>query len=680
MKESIPRSTVRVPKALRAAVDIGGTFTDLVVHDPNLGTIQTHKVLTTPDDPGRAMLQGIDELGVVTDIDFLVHGTTAGLNALLSRSGDRVALVTTDGFRDVALIGRGENSNIWSLRPHKPAPLVAREDIRSVRERVRFDGSIELALSEDDVRSLAQWLKDESIQSVAVCLLHAHTNPVHERRVKELLLRATADLSVVLSHEVAPEQGEFERTSTTVATGYVARRIDDYLRKLVLELKSRDCSAPLHVMRSSGGICSVEQVACQPIQTIFSGPAGGVVAAEALARTLTHPNLIAIDIGGTSSDVSLIVAGRRSFSREEKIGDQVVRMPVVEIHSIGAGGGSIARVEGGGLRVGPESAGARPGPACYGQGGEAPTVTDAQVVLRRIDPKWFLGGRMPLDVSAAERAVGQLAASVGLGLEEAAEGILAVANAKMANAIRTLGLRRGIDPRHFTLLAFGGAGPLHGTALAEELGIEEVLIPFATGVLSAWGMLHADIRHDLSAPFLTSASGASARQALFRIIAELRSKGEWLLAQEDVSVPQREYLVHADMRYVQQEHSIAVRICETEDFIETFHNTYLEQYGHNMPGAPVEFVNVRLAAIGRIGADCRSDHPQRARREESSRPIRIEGAWVEARVLHRDSMPPDVEIPGPAVILESSSTTLLPPDWRARQERDGNLFLRKNRP
>jgi N-methylhydantoinase A len=668
-----------MPRALRVGVDIGGTFTDLVVHDPALGTIETHKVLTTPDDPGRAMLQVIDELHLATDIAFLVHGTTAGLNALLSRTGDRVALVTTAGFRDVVIIGRGDNRDIWSLRPPKAAPLVAMEDIRTVRERLRWDGSIELPLNEDDVRSLARWLEAESIKSVAVCLLHAHTNPVHERRLKELLLREVADLSVVLSHEVAPEQGEFERASTTVATGYVARRIDTYLKKLVLELQSRDCSAPLHVMRSSGGICSVDQVARQPIQTIFSGPAGGVVAAEALSRVLKHPNLIAIDIGGTSSDVSLIVEGRRSFSTEEKIADQVVRMPVVEIHSIGAGGGSIARVEGGGLRVGPQSAGARPGPSCYGQGGQAPTVTDAQVVLRRIDPDWFLGGRMTLDVGAAERAVGQLAGSLGLTLEEAAEGILAVANAKMANAIRTLGLRRGIDPRHFTLLAFGGAGPLHGAALADELGIEEVVVPFATGVLSAWGMLHADIRHDLSAPLLISASGSAAREALFRVIAELKSKGELLLTEDGVPEPKRQYLIHADMRYAQQEHAIAVTICETEDFIATFHATYLARYGHSMPAAPVEFVNVRLAAVGQIGAECCTDHRPSVWREEYRRPIRVNGAWVEARVLHRESMPLDVEIPGPAVILETSSTTLLPPGWRARQGRDGNLFLRRSR-
>jgi N-methylhydantoinase A len=363
---------------------------------------------------------------------------------------------------------------------------------------------------------------------------------------------------------------------------------------------------------------------------------------------------------------------------EEKIADQVVRMPVVEIHSIGAGGGSIARVEGGGLRVGPESAGARPGPACYGQGGLAPTVTDAQVVLRRIDPQWFLGGRMTLDVGAAERAVGRLAENLGLGLEEAAEGILAVANGKMANAIRTLGLRRGIDPRHFTLLAFGGAGPLHGAALAEELGIEEVLIPFATGVLSAWGMLQADIRHDLCAPLHTSASGPAARQALARIVAELMSKGELLLTEEGVPHEKRKYLVHADMRYVQQEHSIAVPIGETEDFMASFHAAYLARYGHSMPGAAVEFVNIRLAAIGQIGAGCHSDQRQSVRREEYKRPIRINGVWAEARVLHRESLPSDVDVQGPAVILESSSTTLLPPGWRARQGRDGNLFLRKH--
>jgi N-methylhydantoinase A len=664
-----------MPKPLRVGVDIGGTFTDMVVHDTVRGTIRTHKVLTTPADPSKGMVQAIEELGRSAEIEFLVHGTTAGLNALLSRTGNRFALVTTEGFRDVVLLGRGANAEIWNLRPQKPAPLVAPEDIRTLRERVRFDGSVEVPLNVEDVASLAAWLEDCDIKSVAVCFLHAHTNPTHERQLKQLLLQTLDDVSIVLSHEVAPELGEFERTSTTVATAYVARSIDAYLKNLVRQLHAGYCTAPLHVMRSSGGICEVAQVVHQPIQTIFSGPAGGVVAVEVLARKLARPNLIGIDIGGTSSDVSLVIDGQRSLSVEEDIGGQVVRMPVVEIHSIGAGGGSIARVETGGLRVGPKSAGARPGPACYGRGGTEPTVTDAQVVLRRIDPGWFLGGRMALDVTAAERAVGGVATRLGLRLEAAAEGIIAVANAKMANAIRTLGVRRGIDPRDFALVAFGGAGPLHGAALAGELGISEVVIPFGTGVLSAWGMLHADIRHDFSAALAGSASDSSVREELTRAIAVLEAKGRALLEEAKIPNGQREYLTTVDMRYTGQEHYVAVDYSPQDDCVAQFHRRYADRYGHSMPQSAVEFVNVRCAAIGRIGVECSGEDRASDSTPMSTREVYIDGAWVDTRIVYRNSM--DAEVPGPAIILEDGSTTLVPPDWRVRRAVDGALILSK---
>lgn len=661
---------------LRVGVDIGGTFTDIVVMDPDAATTTTYKVLSTPQDPSLGMLRGLDELGIGEHIDYLVHGTTAGLNALLSRTGERTALVTTQGFGDVLRLRRAANQDIWNLRAENVAAVVADADIRTVTERVRYDGSVATPLAEDDVETVADWLAAEAITTVAVCLLHSHRNPAHELAVRDALRRRLPDLSVILSHEVSPEQGEYERTSTTVATAYVARTVDRYLTNLVAELGARSCRAPLQVMRSSGGVCSAELVSRQPIQTILSGPAGGVVAAETLARGLDRPHLIAIDMGGTSSDVSLVVDGEMSLETEGEIADHVMRMPVVELHTIGAGGGSIAWSEGGGLRVGPRSAGSEPGPACYGLGGERPTVTDAQLLLGRLDPDWFLGGRMTLDVAAAERALRSVGDELGLDAVATAEGVLAVANAKMANAIRTLTLRRGVDPRAFTLVAFGGAGPLHSVALAEELGIDEVVIPYAMGVLSAWGMLHADIRHDISAPLSGRVGSATAMQALADALGQLRRQGEALLEQEGVPAERQEYVVSADMRYAGQEHAITVDVHDPATLAAAFHATYELKFGHAMPEAPVELVNARLSAIGKVGVRlAEHDSPRGAAVPETTRPVRIDGRDVPTRIVHRDTLTGTEVRRGPLVVQEDGSTTLVPPGWTVRRGPFGALII-----
>ncbi|MEV6228048.1 hydantoinase/oxoprolinase family protein [Saccharopolyspora shandongensis] len=666
-----------VNAGIRVAVDIGGTFTDIVVTDPSAGEVRTHKVLSTPEDPSLGMLHGIDQLGIAEQIGFLVHGTTAGLNALLSRTGERIALVTTAGFEDVLVLGRAGNSSIWSLRPQRPTPLAFGEDVRGLDERVRFDGSVERSLQDAEVDALAAWLEAEGITSVAVCLLHSPVNPVHELQVRARLQHALPGCSIVLSHEASSEVGEFERTSTTVATSYVSRTVDRYLSNLVEQLRDRACTAPLNVMRSSGGICSARMVARQPIQTILSGPAGGVVAAETIAKALERPNLIGIDMGGTSADVSLVIDAQATLNAEGTIAQHVMRMPVVELHTIGAGGGSIARAEQGGLRVGPSSAGADPGPACYGLGGKLPTVTDAQLLLGRIDPDWFLGGRMKLSVDAAEEAIGTLGRELGLDASETAEGVVAVANAMMANAIRTLALRRGIDPRDFSLMAFGGAGPLHGAALADELGIQEVIVPFGTGVLSAWGMLHADVRHDLSAPLSGRTTEAAAVAARQQALAELRGQGRALLDAEGVPAGLHQFVPAVDMRYAGQEHAITVEVPETSDLVAAFHDTYRRRYGHAMPGAAVEYVNARVAAIGRVGASITPPPPGTVDQSaESTRDVRVDGVTHRARIVRRDAVGTEA-VAGPAIVLEDGSTTLVPPGWSATGGPVGTLVLRK---
>ncbi|MBZ7927166.1 hydantoinase/oxoprolinase family protein (plasmid) [Ensifer adhaerens] len=662
---------------LRVGVDIGGTFTDIVVMDTRTNTTRAHKVLSTPREPAKGMLHGLDELEIAKAIEFLVHGTTAGLNAILSRTGERAALVTTKGFDDVLLLGRAGNKDIWSLSPKRTAPLVDRDDIHTVNERMRYDGSVEMPLDPQEVAALLETLERDGVRSVAVCFLHSHHNPAHELAFKALLQQRLPGISIVLSHQIAPEQGEFERTSTTVATAYVSRTVETYLAALVEELDVRGCAAPLHVMRSSGGICSAELVARQPIQTILSGPAGGVVAAETVARTLGRPNLIAIDMGGTSSDVSLVIDGRMTLSAESEIADTVMKMPVVELHTIGAGGGSIARAEAGGLRVGPLSAGANPGPACYGLGGTKPTVTDAQLLLGRIDPEWFLGGRMGLDVHAAKEAMASLAGELNIDVEAAAAGVLAVANGMMANAIRTLTMRRGIDHRGFSLLAFGGAGPLHGVALAEELGITEVIVPFSTGVLSAWGMLHADIRHDVSAPLGGLANAVEARALVVRTLGQLREEGAKLLLREGVDAAGSSYVASVEMCYAGQTHTVSVRMADPETLLQDFHDTYHQHFGHSMPGAPVELVQMRLAATGRIGAQFLDRDMSSENRPEATRTVTIDGVHCEARIVHRESLGRADVVDGPAIILEAGSTTLVPPGWSARQEKFGTLIIRK---
>lgn len=666
---------------LRVGVDIGGTFTDIVVLDTDSGRTSSYKVLSTPDNPSRGMLRGLDELGIARNIDYLVHGTTAGLNALLARTGERVALVTTQGFRDVLRLRRAGNDNIWNLRAGNAPSVVAPQDVRTVRERMRFDGSVEQPLDDGDVAALCSWLTDEAITTVAVCFINAYRNPIHELELRSRIEQQLPDVSVVLSHEVSPEQGEYERTSTTAATAYVARTVDRYLTHLTTELQARDCRVPLQVMRSSGGVCSAEMVARQPIQTILSGPAGGVVAAETLAHGLGRPNLVAIDMGGTSSDVSLVIDGSMTLNTEGEIADHIMRMPVVELHTIGAGGGSIARVEAGGLRVGPTSAGAEPGPACYGLGGDEPTVTDAQVLLGRIDPTTFLGGRMQLDVDAAERAMKSLGSQLGLDPVDTAEGILAVANAMMANAIRTLTLRRGVDPRDFTLLAFGGAGPLHSVALAEELGIEEVVIPYAMGVLSAWGMLHADVRHDVSLPLSGRHGDASARAELVAALARLHEDGRRLLQQEQVAEHDQTFVDVVEMRYVGQEHAISVVVDNLDDLGASFHSTYAKHFGHSMTDAPVEYVNARLSAIGRVGrALAESDEPPAVGDPEvKTTRVRIGGRDWDARVVDRDSIGPDAAQAGPLIVQEDGSTTLVPNGWSVRLVQYGALSITKNR-
>jgi N-methylhydantoinase A len=664
-------------------MDIGGTFTDFVVHNVQSGRDTIGKVLSTPADPAEGVVAGLRALvAEPAAIERIVHGTTVGLNAFLERRGARVLLITTQGFKDVYAIARGDRKKLYDLHYRKPAPLVPPHDVHTVRERVRWDGTVQTPLHPEDVAPIVAAIRAEGIAAVAVCLLHANVNPVHELEVRRLLHEAAPDVSVSLSHEVAREWREYERTSTVVLNAYIAPRTVGYLARLEEETAALGVPARLHVMQSNGGIMTATAARRLPIQTLLSGPVGGAIGGAAIGGEVDRPNLLCVDMGGTSFDVSLVINGALTVSPETSLEGLPVLMSVVDIHTIGAGGGSVAWLEAGALRVGPRSAGAAPGPACYGRGGVEPTVTDANLLLGRLDPDYFLAGGMRLDVAAAERAMGTVATHLGLSNDALAEGILAIVNARMADAMRTLTIRRGIDPREFALLAFGGAGPMHAVALAEELDIAEVIVPVAPGAFSAMGMLRTDIRHDLSRTFYAPLTGTTPEE-IEAVFAALEEQGRAVLADEQIPAGEMVFVRAADMRYAGQEYFINVPIprdgpLSEEDIgelSERFHALYQMRYGHSTPGAPIETVNLRLAAVGVLPGRRASAAPGGGGEAEGTRAVQFGGIAQPTTIFHRDRLPAGFAFAGPAIVEEETATTVLPPGWQGRVDGGGNLVL-----
>ncbi len=671
----------------RIAVDIGGTFTDIVGYDPTTGETHTAKVLSTPEDLSIGILQGIQRLAPdLTQLEFFVHGTTAGLNAFLERKGANVALLTTEGFRDVYEIGRASRPDMYNLFYRKPTPLVRRRHIYEVPERTLYDGSLLKPLTRADLDSLVAQLRAGGYTSIAVCLLHAYANPEHELLIADALRDALPGVSVSLSHQVAGEWREYERTSTTVLNAYVAPIIERYLSRLEKQTEAAGFRNTLYLMESNGGVMSSQAARARPIQTLFSGPVGGAIGGVALGDMLDASHLIGVDMGGTSFDVSLVVNGQADVTTETELQGFPVLMPTVNIHTIGAGGGSIAWLEAGGLRVGPHSAGARPGPACYGRGGTQPTVTDANLVLGRIDPNYFVGGELTLDAEAARQALTPLAAELGLSVETLAEGILDIVNANMANAIRAITIGRGIDPRDFALVAFGGAGPMHAVFLAEELHIPRVLVPFSPGTYSAWGMLQTDIRHDLVRTYYQAVVGAPAAD-LDAAFQRLEAEGADILRGERVDADVMRFVRSADMRYVGQEYFVSIPMPDTVDdanlaaLPQRFHDAYLQRYGHSNPQEAIEFVNLRVSARGVLpksrpapaGADEARPAPVHARR-----PIVFQRQTWDTAVYYRDELAPGHTLVGPAIVEEKSCTTVIPPGFGMHVDRLGNLVITRH--
>jgi N-methylhydantoinase A len=675
-------------RPVRVAVDIGGTFTDLQVLDVATGATFAAKTPTTPDDPSEGLLTGLREAGgrfgfALTDISALLHGTTIATNAVLQRRLPAGALITTAGFEDVLEIGRHFRRDVYASKAEPRAMLIPRARRFGVRERVRAGGAVETPLDEAGVRAIAERLCAAGVRAVAVSLLHAFSNPAHERRIAEILAAAAPDVDVSLSHEVSPEIREFERTSTTVLNALLMPVVRSYLERLRARLAAAGFQAPVYLVQSNGGVTTPETAARQPARLLLSGPSGGALAAETIARRLGIADLAAVDMGGTSYDVSIVTEGRTRLVQEGVVDGLPVRLPMIEIRTIGSGGGSVASAEAGGrLRVGPESAGAVPGPVCYRRGGTAPTVTDANVVLGRIDPAFFLGGAMALDRQGAARAVqAGVAEPLSLSTEAAAEGIADVAVSRMAGAIRLSLFEKGLDPEDFTLLSFGGASGLHACDTADAIGIRRVILPRDPGTLSAWGMLYSDIVHSLTRSRLMRAD-AAAIAALRKICAGLEAEGRALLAHDGVPDEAQSLTLALDMRYPGQAYEIQVPLAAPEavaDAVQRFHAQHLQQYAHAEPHVTPDIVAVRLAATGRLTKPTEHAYaPAGGPSLKGRRLLFAGGAWHEVPVYVRQRMRPGERHHGPLVVEEEHATHVVPAGWRLEVAPSGDLIAERS--
>jgi N-methylhydantoinase A len=668
----------------RVAADIGGTFTDLVLQNRDDGRCKAFKVLSTPGNPALAVIQGLDQaLPEGAELSFFIHGTTVGLNAFLTRRGAKTALLTTKNYRDVYTIQGNDRREIFSIHWRKPKPLIALADTFTVAERINAKGEIETPIDVGELDEFVEAAKERGYEAVAVCFLFAFKNPAHELAAGAYLRERLPSVSITLSHRVSPEWREFARTSTTAMDAYTAPVIRRYLDTLVAKLSHRlPEGGQLYVMESNGGAMSAASAAEIPLQTLLSGPVGGAIGGRALSEAIGRPNLICVDMGGTSFDASLIIDGRPSASNETELEGLPIQMSIVDIHVIGAGGGSIAWEEAGAVRVGPQSAGASPGPACYGLGGIEPTVSDANLVLGRLDSANFVGGAMALDVEKARAAVGTLGQRFSLSTEAMAQGIIDIINAKMADAIRTITIRRGIDPRDFSLVAYGGAGPAQAAALADELEIREVIVPVMPGAFSAWGMLQTDIRHDFKMTYYGywDRVDESDLEAQF---GKLEAAGATYLMMQGVAHDDVSFERFADFRYHGQEYVLTISLSgapiDMAAVRMAFDQAYDRQYGHSSPDYRVEVANLRVAALGRLKRPGAAAPIAADKRPARSRHVYFNGRTQETAIVDRAVLALGDVVEGPAIIEEPTATTIVPDAWRAKAIAGGHLALTRLR-
>ena len=674
-------------------VDVGGTFTDLFYFDADTGQFQTGKVPSNRGDEAVGFLEGLRQFGAVANLGSIVHGTTVGTNALLERKGARVGLITTPGFRDALEMRRRDRRHTWGLTGDF-IPVVERDMRVEVAERTLADGSIRTAIDPEEVRTVAARLRDAGAQALAIVFVNSYANPANEQAALAAAMAVWPNGNIACSSQILPEIREFERSSTTALNAYLQPVVGSYLAKLDEALASDGFAGKFHIVQSNGGVMSTATARRLPVRTALSGPAAGVIAAAAIASAAGFPDVITGDLGGTSFDVSLVVGGNTALAAQTTIDfGLVVRTPMIEITTIGAGGGSIAKVDAGGLlQVGPESAGSRPGPVCYAGGNTRPTLTDANVVLGRINAERPIGGKLKrLDVEAASEAIRvHVAEPLGLGVMQAAEAIVRVANGRMAGAIRLVSIERGHDPSRFAAVPFGGGGALHAGALIKECGLKAALVPRYPGVTSALGCVIADIRHEQVQTVNLSLEGMDADALAARMASEALASVQ-VVEEAGLPVTGIDVRFEFDMHYVGQTHTVSVpvpvalengRVALSEAIVRTaFEAAYQSSFSRLLPGIPARIVNLRIAAIGRRPAfDLKALAPAAGTGSAAPREMRqvwFDGAWHETAIYTRLDLPVGTIIAGPAVLEQPDATTVIDPGLIARVDDYGNVIVER---
>jgi len=681
----------------RVGVDSGGTFTDVCLFDEK-GGVAVWKVSSTPEDPSRGIAQGVEEgmrlvapdaeEQVAAAVSYFGHGTTVATNALIQHKGVRTGLLTTEGFRDLLEIGRQKRPDLYDLFVDKPPTLVPRNLRFEAPERIRHTGEVETALDADAVRAAGRKLREEGVQSIAICFLYSFVRPAHEEEAKQILQEECPDAFICASHEIAPEFREFERLSTAVVNAYLGPVMRGYIARLAPRLRALGMTVTPHVTQSNGGVIGFEAAAAMPVRAILSGPSTGVVGAQAVGRAAGFKDIITFDMGGTSTDVALLKNGQPRLASEAIVHGYPLKAPMIDIHTVGAGGGSIAHVDSGGLlKVGPSSAGADPGPVCYGRGNREPTVTDANIVLQTLNPAHLLGGRMAVRQDLAKEAIEGLARSLGLGPMETAHGILSVVTANMARAIRVVSVQRGHDPRDYTMMAFGGAGPLHAARLARELDIARVLVPRNPGILCAMGLLLTDLRADFASTRLMPLEPGSAA-AIESAFATLQRRAQDWFEHEGIPSSKQRLNRTVDMRYAGQNYELSVPVPEgpvrraTVDGLgQGFAVAHQRMYGFVAEEEPVQFVTFRVEAVGLVLKAPLTEYPLDG--EDASAAhcghrdvwFSESGGFVTCPLYDRDRLRPGNRLAGPAVIEQMDTTTVVLPRMTALVDACLNILL-----
>ena len=675
-------------KSKRLGIDVGGTYTDLVVFDESTKDMRMAKTPSTPGNLVEGVINGIIALDLDLDsVQLVVHGTTMGVNTIIQGNGAKTGLLTTAGFEDVLEIGTMSKPEMYNLFYRKPRPLVSREHRLGIAERMTFEGETLRAVDAEDVRSQARKLVDDGIVSVAVATLHAYANPENEIEIARILREDFPDLNVSVSHEISNQRREFERTSTAVLNAYIAPPAQAYFEHLKSELHARGFDGAIFIMKSNGGVMEVLTASRTPAHTLLSGPVAGSIAGKALSAATERQNAITFDMGGTSCDISVILDGEPEAAFESQVEGYPIMAPMVRINYLGAGGGSIAQIIGErSLRVGPESAGADPGPACYGQGGELPTVTDANLILGRLDPRAALAGGIDLDSDLAAAAIkSHIADRLDMSVKEAALGIVEIACVKMAYAIREVTIEQGLDPREFTLISFGGAGPMHTPFIASMVGIRQVIVPWSPGTLCGWGMLNTDLRHDVAQ--VVDYGGRQLDQSeLADMFDRLESQGRAALIEQGVEAASLTTNRAIDMRYKGQEHTLTIPLAEgpinddaLTELSAQFNQMHERKYAHASPDEPVEFVNIRVEAVGHLDKPGlykpRGVSSNGANAASETRNVTFKEGDLPTAIYQRDHLAPGARIDGPAIVTEVGSTTLAPPAFALTVDEYGNLII-----